>query len=67
MQFFEELHQYLLEDEGSWAIGDGFLTFVGEVNAVLAFRYLKQDLALGFSLCQSSCISQYVFTFVCIG
>ena len=31
MQFFEELHQYLLEDEGSWAIGDGFLSFVGEL------------------------------------
>jgi hypothetical protein len=26
----EELHQYMLEDEGSWALGDGFLNFVGQ-------------------------------------
>lgn len=30
MQFFEELHQYMLENEGSWAIGDGFLCFIGK-------------------------------------
>lgn len=28
-QSLEELHQYMLEDEGSWALGDGFLNFVG--------------------------------------
>lgn len=30
MQFFEELYQYMLKDEGSWAIGDGFLCFIGK-------------------------------------
>ena len=29
-QSLEELHLYMLEDEGSWALGDGFLNFVGE-------------------------------------
>lgn len=29
-QSMEELHQYMLEDEGSWALGDGFLNFVGK-------------------------------------
>lgn len=27
----EELHQYLIEGEGSWALGDNFLTFVGRI------------------------------------
>ncbi|KAJ8923017.1 hypothetical protein NQ315_001565 [Exocentrus adspersus] len=27
----EELHQYMLGDEGSWALGDGFLDFVGRL------------------------------------
>ncbi|XP_005187967.1 uncharacterized protein LOC101890208 [Musca domestica] len=27
----EELHQYLIEDEGSWALGDNFLVFVQRV------------------------------------
>lgn len=27
----EELHQYLLLGEGSWALGDGFLDFVGRI------------------------------------
>lgn len=27
----EELHQYLIEGEGSWALGDGFLLFVGRI------------------------------------
>lgn len=27
----EEMHQYLLEGEGSWALGDGFLLFVGRI------------------------------------
>ncbi|KAI4456795.1 desumoylating isopeptidase [Holotrichia oblita] len=27
----EELHKYMLEDEGSWALGDGFLLFVGRL------------------------------------
>lgn len=26
----EELHQYMLGDEGSWALSDGFLDFVGK-------------------------------------
>ncbi len=30
MQYFEELHQYMLEDEGSWALSDGFLSFIGK-------------------------------------
>lgn len=29
-QSLEELHQYMLEDEGSWALGDGFLNFIGK-------------------------------------
>lgn len=27
----EELHQYLIENEGSWALGDNFLAFVGRI------------------------------------
>lgn len=27
----EELHQYLIEGEGSWALSDGFLLFVGRI------------------------------------
>lgn len=27
----EELHQYMLGDEGSWALSDGFLDFVGKL------------------------------------
>ncbi|XP_031617589.1 uncharacterized protein LOC116337292 isoform X2 [Contarinia nasturtii] len=27
----EELHQYLIEGEGSWALGEGFLLFVGRI------------------------------------
>lgn len=27
----EELRQYVLENEGSWALGDNFLNFVGEL------------------------------------
>lgn len=27
----EELHQYLIEDDGSWALGDNFLVFVQRV------------------------------------
>ncbi|XP_046744763.1 uncharacterized protein LOC124410437 isoform X1 [Diprion similis] len=27
----EELHQYVLEDEGSWALGDNFLNFIGRL------------------------------------
>jgi hypothetical protein len=30
-QALEELHQYMLQDEGSWALGDGFLAFVGMI------------------------------------
>lgn len=29
-QSLEELHQYMLEDEGSWALGEGFLNFIGK-------------------------------------
>lgn len=59
-QSLEELHQYMLEDEGSWALGDGFLNFVGrllhdrslspEVRVrtlnVLACAALKDDVIL---------------------
>lgn len=31
MSSLEELHQYMLEDEGSWALGDAFLNFVGQL------------------------------------
>lgn len=27
----EELHQYLIQGEGSWALGEGFLAFVGRI------------------------------------
>lgn len=30
-QAIEELHQYLIEGEGSWALGDGFLIFIGRI------------------------------------
>lgn len=31
----EELHQYMLGDEGSWALSDGFLDFVGKFFLLL--------------------------------
>ncbi|XP_011497710.1 PREDICTED: uncharacterized protein LOC105362078 [Ceratosolen solmsi marchali] len=31
MLSIDELHQYVLENEGSWALGDNFLNFVGRV------------------------------------
>lgn len=30
MQYVAELDQYMLENEGSWALGEGFLAFVGQ-------------------------------------
>ncbi|XP_044732436.1 uncharacterized protein LOC123295236 isoform X2 [Chrysoperla carnea] len=56
----EELHQYMLEDEGSWALGENFLGFIGrllhdkslpvEVRVrtlnVLALAALKDDVIL---------------------
>lgn len=56
----EELHQYMLGDEGSWALSDGFLDFVGrllndrdlpvEVRVrllnILAMAALKDDVIL---------------------
>lgn len=30
MQYVAELDQYMLENEGSWALGEGFLSFVGQ-------------------------------------
>ncbi|XP_026473815.1 uncharacterized protein LOC113377647 isoform X2 [Ctenocephalides felis] len=30
-QSMEELHQYMIENEGSWALSDGFLNFVGRI------------------------------------
>lgn len=35
MTAIEELHQYMLEDEGSWALGDGFLHFVGKCSFII--------------------------------
>lgn len=32
MGSLEELHQYMLEDEGSWALGDAFLNFIGQLT-----------------------------------
>ncbi|KAL1453153.1 hypothetical protein WDU94_007323, partial [Cyamophila willieti] len=29
LKSLEELHQYMLEDEGSWALGENFLQFIG--------------------------------------
>uniref|UniRef100_A0A1B6D8S0 PPPDE domain-containing protein n=1 Tax=Clastoptera arizonana TaxID=38151 RepID=A0A1B6D8S0_9HEMI len=31
MTSLEELHQYMLEDEGSWALGENFLLFIGRL------------------------------------
>lgn len=59
-QSLEELHQYMLEDEGSWALGDSFLNFVGRllhdttlgtevrlcILKVLAVAALKDDVIL---------------------
>lgn len=56
----EELHQYLIEGEGSWALGDNFLTFVGRIFQdanistetrvhllrALAYAALKDDVIL---------------------
>lgn len=56
----EELHQYLIEDEGSWALGDNFLVFVQRVLReqtfspdtrihmirTLAFAALKDDVII---------------------
>jgi len=40
-----ELRQYILENEGSWALGDNFLNFVGELNNIVIFlNYLKFSL-----------------------
>jgi hypothetical protein len=40
-----ELRQYILENEGSWALGDNFLNFVGELNnIVISLNYLKFSL-----------------------
>lgn len=59
-QSLGELKQYMLEDEGSWALGDGFLNFLGrllhdkslseEIRVhtlnVLAAAALKDDIIL---------------------
>ncbi|KAG8222528.1 hypothetical protein J437_LFUL004564 [Ladona fulva] len=59
-QSLEELHQYMLEDEGSWALSDSFLYFVGRllndtslgtevrlcILKVLAVAALKDDVIL---------------------
>ncbi|XP_046384485.1 uncharacterized protein LOC124154661 isoform X2 [Ischnura elegans] len=37
-QSLEELHQYMLEDEGSWALSDSFLNFVGRLLHDTTFR-----------------------------
>lgn len=36
-----ELHQYVLENEGSWALGDNFLNFVGRFHT---FHIIKQKI-----------------------
>lgn len=35
----EELHQYMLGDEGSWALSDGFLDFVGKNISHVYIKY----------------------------
>lgn len=49
MQSLEELHQYMLEDEGSWALGDAFLTFIGK-HLVIYCKKLNTFQILIFSL-----------------
>ncbi|XP_039289858.1 uncharacterized protein LOC111051004 isoform X15 [Nilaparvata lugens] len=43
MQSLEELHQYMLEDEGSWALGDSFLTFI---DRLLHDKTLSEEVAI---------------------
>ncbi|BET02730.1 DUF862 [Nesidiocoris tenuis] len=59
-QSLEELHQYMLQDEGSWALGENFLEFVGKLLTdksfpgdvslrtlnILAAAALKDDIIL---------------------
>uniref|UniRef100_A0A0A9Y875 PPPDE peptidase domain-containing protein 2 n=3 Tax=Lygus hesperus TaxID=30085 RepID=A0A0A9Y875_LYGHE len=59
-QSLEELHQYMLQDEGSWALGENFLEFIGRLLTdkslnegvslrtlnVLAAAALKDDVIL---------------------
>lgn len=33
-RFIEELHQYMLENEGSWALSDGFLEFISKFTEI---------------------------------
>ncbi|VVC25465.1 Hypothetical protein CINCED_3A014084 [Cinara cedri] len=60
MQYVAELDQYMLENEGSWALGEGFLSFVGRllndgqlvsevretILNILAAAALKDDIIL---------------------
>jgi len=39
-----ELRQYILENEGSWALGDNFLNFVGKLNNVMFLNCSKFSL-----------------------
>lgn len=59
-RFIEELHQYMLENEGSWALSDGFLEFINRllndthletevrvhIMNILAVAALKDDVIL---------------------
>lgn len=40
MSSLEELHQYMMEDEGSWALSDTFLNFVGQLLFYLKCVFL---------------------------
>lgn len=37
-QALDELRQYMLCDEGSWVVGDGFLNFIGKVVMKLVMK-----------------------------
>lgn len=38
-----ELHQYVMENEGSWALGDNFLNFVGQYNFQIEINYQRRS------------------------
>lgn len=40
----QELEQYIIENEGSWALGDNFLNFVGELANCCFFLFKRYSL-----------------------
>ena len=38
----EELHKYMLEDEGSWALGENFLNFISKTFRPTIYKRMQQ-------------------------